>query len=291
MIGNHTARQQADVMGVINAGWADAGLHPEVFWLGYAAITAAGWNPTSANAQVIESFYAPLRPSAVKMERLYQLMSYQAQFWVDSWERVDSTARKPIFGYSRRINIPRQAAKDFALELPETPAPVTLGYAYPWSWANRRRLELAAQVRREYEELVTLLDENRQKVELNRYNLEVFHSIAGLYKENLDFLESLKRIDERFTAAYQTRAMSRRGRLLQSWIRRSMKRAKFANNAIWHFDRPNRPGTKPGNRAFYRPTAVSSSLNSTTSRTTNRTDRGLELSCLPSTLAAVRRVV
>jgi hypothetical protein len=137
------------------------------------------------------------------MERLYQLMSYQAQFWVDSWERVDSTARKPIFGYSRRINIPRQAAKDFALELPETPAPVTLGYAYPWSWANRRRLELSAQFRREYEELVALLDENRRSVELNRYNLEVFHSIAGLYKENLDFLESLKRIDERFTAAYE----------------------------------------------------------------------------------------
>jgi hexosaminidase len=206
MIGHHTARQQADVMGVINAGWADAGLHPEVFWLGYAAITAAGWNPRSASPQELTgSFYrAFYGPSAVKMERLYQLMSYQAQFWADSWERVDSTARKSIFGYSRRINIPRQAAKDFAIELPETPAPVTLGYAYPWSWANRRRLELAAQFRREYEELSALLDENRQKVELNRYNLEVFHSIAGLYKENLDFLESLKRIDERFTAAYES---------------------------------------------------------------------------------------
>jgi hexosaminidase len=204
MIGHHTARQQADVMGVINAGWADAGLHPEVFWLGYAAITAAGWNPRSIPQEMTESFYRAFHgPGAVKMERLYQLMSYQAQFWADSWERVDSTARKPIFGYSRRINIPRQAAKDFAIELPETPAPVTLGYAYPWSWANRRRLELAAQFRREYEELSALLDENRQKVELNRYNLEVFHSIAGLYKENLDFLESLKRIDERFTAAYE----------------------------------------------------------------------------------------
>jgi hexosaminidase len=205
MIGHHTARQQADVMGVINAGWADAGLHPEVFWLGYAAITAAGWNPTSASPQEMsESFYrAFYGPSAVNMERLYQLMSYQAQFWADSWERVDSTARKPIFGSSRRINIPRQAAKDFALELPETPAPVTLGYAYPWTWANRRRLELAAQFRREYEELMALLEENRRKVELNRYNLEVFHSIAGLYKQNYDFLESLKRIDEQFTATYE----------------------------------------------------------------------------------------
>lgn len=204
MIATHTARQQADVMGMINAGWGDAGLHPEAFWLGYAAINAAGWKPTANPQEMTESLYrAFYGPSAAKMERLYQLMSYQAQFWADSWERVDSTARKTIFGYSRRINIPRQAAKDFALELPEPPAPVTLGYAYPWSWANRRRLELATEFRREYEELVTLLDENRRKVELNGYNLEVFHSIAGLYKENYDFLEGLKRIDERFAAAYQ----------------------------------------------------------------------------------------
>lgn len=204
MIATHTARQQADVMGVINAGWGDAGLHPEVFWLGYAAITAAGWNPKANHQDTTESFYrAFYGPSAAKMERLYQLMSYQAQFWSDSWERVNSTARKTIFGYSRRINIPRPAANDFALELPETPAPVTLGYSYPWSWANRRRLELATQFRREYDELMALLEENRRKVELNGYNLEVFHSIAGLYKENYDFLEGLKRIDERFTAAYE----------------------------------------------------------------------------------------
>ena len=37
-----------------------------------------------------------------------------------------------------------------------------------------------------------MLEENRRKVELNRYNLEVFHSIAGLYRQNLDFLESLE---------------------------------------------------------------------------------------------------
>lgn len=204
MIATHTARQQADVLGVINAGWADAGLHPEVFWLGYATITAAGWNPRANPQELNESFYrAFYGPGAAKMERLYQLMSYQAQFWADSWERVDSTARKSIFGGSRRIFVPRQAAKDFALELPETPAPATLGYAYPWSWANRRRLELAAQFRREYDELIALLEENRRKVELNGYNLEVFHSIAELYKENFDLLEGLQRIDERFTAADQ----------------------------------------------------------------------------------------
>lgn len=215
MISHHTGRMQADVMGVINAGWGDAGLHPETFWLGYAAITAAGWRPKSPGPQEItEGFYrAFYGPSAAKMNRLYQLMSYQAQFWADSWERAESAARKPIFGSSRKIFVPRQMAQDFTLDLPERPAPETLAYSYPWSWANRRRLELAARFRHEYEELLTLLEENRRKVECNHYSLEVFHSIAGLYRQNLDFLESLSRIDTQLKAASEA---SRNGQAQQA---------------------------------------------------------------------------
>lgn len=203
MISGNEARQQADVLGVINAGWADAGVHPETFWMGYAAITAAGWRPkTPDHHEVAGSFYrAFYGPGAVRMERLYQLMSYQAQAWADSWERGQSTARKTIFGSSRRIAIPRYAAEDYTLELPEVPAPNDLGYSYPWTWANRRRLELSTQARAEYNELQTLLKENLGKVQTNRYNLEVFESIAGLYGENLDFLDGMSKIDKALAAA------------------------------------------------------------------------------------------
>ena len=44
------ARGQADVIGAVVAGWGDAGLHPETFWLGYASITAAAWQPGIAHA-------------------------------------------------------------------------------------------------------------------------------------------------------------------------------------------------------------------------------------------------
>ena len=43
------ARGQADVIGAVVAGWGDAGLHPETFWLGYASITAAAWRPGIAH--------------------------------------------------------------------------------------------------------------------------------------------------------------------------------------------------------------------------------------------------
>ena len=210
-ISTHTARTQADVLGVINAGWADAGLHPDTFWLGYAAITAAGWRPSTPDwREVTQSFYRPFYgPGARNMDRLYQLMSHQAQFWADSWDRADTTARKPIFGSSRRVFVPRQAAKDFTIELPEAPAPGDLAYSYPWSWANRKRLDLASQFRQENDELLNLLDENLGRVEVNRYNLEVYVSIARLYRQNLDMLASLRLIDARLSSAY---AASRGGK-------------------------------------------------------------------------------
>lgn len=203
MISTHSGRAQADVLGTINAGWADAGLHPETFWLGYAAITAAGWRPATPDPrEIMHSFYRVFYgPSARKMDRLYQLMSYQAQFWADSWERAETAARKPLFGSSRRIFVPRQPAQDFTLDLPQTPAPADLAYPEPWSRANRKRLERASQFRQENAELLDLLDANLRTVEYNRYNLEVFLSIARIYRQNLDLLESLSRIDTLFAAA------------------------------------------------------------------------------------------
>ena len=55
------ARQQGDLMGLLVAGWADMGLHPETFWLGYATIAASGWNPAAGgcrgrHARVLSSF-------------------------------------------------------------------------------------------------------------------------------------------------------------------------------------------------------------------------------------------
>ena len=214
-ISTHSGRTQADVLGTINAGWADAGLHPETFWLGYAAITAAAWHPATPDPrEIMHSFYRVFYgPSARKMDRLYQLMSYQAQFWADSWERAEMSARKPLFGSSRRIFVPRQPVQDFTLDLPEAPALNNLAYSYPWSWANRKRLELAAQFRQENAELLTLLEENLRSVEANRYNLEVFVSIAKLYRQNLDLLESLSRVDTLFTTAY---AAAREGQAQQA---------------------------------------------------------------------------
>ena len=56
------------------------------------------------------------------MDRIYELMSGQAQFWEDSWEGKPSTARKGIWGNSNSIFRPRHPAHDQTSALPPVPA-------------------------------------------------------------------------------------------------------------------------------------------------------------------------
>ena len=131
----HTLREQGDVMGVFIAGWADAGLHPETYWLGYAAAPAAAWNPHESDpVELMDSFYSLFYgSSASRIGRLYQLMSGQAEFWEDSWDEMASGVRPPIWGDSDRVFQPPRPAYDQTLpELPVPSAPL-LQVGHDWS--------------------------------------------------------------------------------------------------------------------------------------------------------------
>jgi hexosaminidase len=184
------SRQQTDIIGTVVAGWADAGLHPETFWLGYATITAAGWRPSARSAQESTAAFYKLfyGDGTTNMNRVYQLMSQQAQFWTDSWEQGPSP-RIGLFGNSDGIFNPRRPEKDPTLALPQAPGADLKGaHAADWRSDNARRLQLAADALADNDELMGLLEENMRSVQLNRYNLEVYISIAQLYRQNLEML-------------------------------------------------------------------------------------------------------
>ncbi len=191
----NSARGSADLIGTVVAAWADAGLHTETFWLGYATVTAAGWHPGTpqrqeAAAAFYHSFYGD---SAANMNRVYQLMSQQARFWSDSWEWGTST-RKPLFGNSAAIFRPRQPVRDQTLSLPPAPRD-DLEFDPSWTQANTRRLELASSYLAENDELLALLHDNAGRITLNKYNLEVFISVAHLYRQNLTMLLDIGRMN------------------------------------------------------------------------------------------------
>ncbi len=186
-----------DIMGVIVAAWSDAGLNPETFWLGYVAGTAAGWNTQPQTAQeltdrFLNSFYGP---GSYKMDRVYQLLSRQAQFWTISWDREPSTLRTPIVGNSEGIYKIPEPATDWTLPDLPVPSAKDLSLDKDWSADNSLRLQSAQKFLTENDELDSLLKNNIQNDGHQIYNLQVFHSIAMLCRQNLNFLLDLQHID------------------------------------------------------------------------------------------------
>lgn len=199
-IAEDPARSNADLTGAIVAGWADMGLHPETFWLGYAAATAATWNSHSDPRELMDAFYSDFYgENIVRLDRVYQLLSYQAQFWNDSWETGPSTARKPILGYSQGIFPQPRPARDQYINLPAVPSPEDLSIAAPA--IDQRRSDLISTYRSQNDELLGLLYENLRRAERNRYNLQIFITIANICRQNLDLLQKLDRVTADFIAA------------------------------------------------------------------------------------------
>jgi hypothetical protein len=201
---------EADLMGVFIAGWADAGLHPETFWRGYVTGPAAGWHSGTSGQELAASFDALFYgPRASSIGRIYQLMSEGAQFWQDSWDTGPSAARKPIWGDSNHIFDTPHAANDQFLPPLPVPAPRVLRIDSDWRAENARRLALADQSLARNDELFDLLLANIHNADFNRYNLEVFLSIAKLYRQNLQMLESLGQIVDALAEADTSAAKGR----------------------------------------------------------------------------------
>lgn len=196
------SRGVADLHGAIVAGWGDAGQHSEDFWLGYATGMAAAWHPGSTDSRELIAAFFPLFYgwTADRMDRAYQLLSYQAQFWSDSWERVESKTLKPIWGNSNRIYTPPHPRQEQSLTLPAVLGE-ELKHSASWNEANGQRLQLAAQFLNESDELIAILNGNLLRAERNQYNVEVMLSNALLCRQNVAFLLTLGRIDKQLGTA------------------------------------------------------------------------------------------
>ena len=193
--------KKADLAGVIVAGWADAGLHPQTFWLGYATGAAMGWNHSGANADdLAERFYTTFyRTGNANIKRVYELASRQAQFYEDSWEWEPSDSRTPIFGNSADVFVTPKPALDQRLLMLPTPDSNDLSLKFNWADSNNKRLQLAQSFLKENDELTLLL--NNLNVENNQYNIEVIKTVASLCRQNISMLLYLKKISELLQSA------------------------------------------------------------------------------------------
>ncbi len=222
----------SDLLGVFVAGWADAGVHPETFWLGYATGTAAGWNRQPASSEEMESsFYALFYGrGATNIGRVYQLMSEGAQFWQDSWDTGPSTARKLIWGNSYTRFQPERPASDQFLPTLPTPSADLLQLGSDWLSQNQKRLDLASGFLAQNSELLDLLYENLQRIRFNRYNLEIYLAIGGLYRENLFFIQDLGHIADLLKTAQAEAASGESAKAVNS-LDRALDLARVMRDA------------------------------------------------------------
>ncbi|HXH47828.1 MAG TPA: hypothetical protein VNM47_00510, partial [Terriglobia bacterium] len=203
-----SSRENSDLMGIFVAGWGDGGLHPETFWLGYATGPAWAWHPGSPRPdEARDNFYHLFYgQGAQDMGRVYQLMSTQAEFWDSIWDREPSSARKPIFGSSHQIFKPRRPEHDHTLPLPPVPQGEYLRLGYDWGKANARRVRMAQDSMPANDELLDLLHKNLRSVQFQKYNLRVYLSIAGLYRQNLEMIQAMNEVDGALKSAQEAAA-------------------------------------------------------------------------------------
>jgi hypothetical protein len=204
-------RQQSNLMGVFVAAWADSGLHPATFWLGFAAGSAWAWHPGAPRPDAAaERFYKRFYGQNAKdMLEVYQLMSAQAEFYETSWDWGPSDARIGIWGNSEGRFIPRRPAKDQSIPLPGIPQADSLQVNYDWSVANARRLRLARRQLPNNKKLLQLLAQSQRSALRNRYNLQVFTSIAKLERQNLTMIAQFGQIDRSLKRAHSDAVQGR----------------------------------------------------------------------------------
>jgi hexosaminidase len=194
----------ANPVGVYGAAWDDSGLHSETFWLGWATVAQYGWNPGTAPveqtaAEFMNIYYG--RDAGSLME-IYRSLQNQARFFQRSWDRVVSRVRGPGYGNSDGKGL-GTTRYDQTLPSPPSPRLPGLDFVPVYRENYQERLQEAAQRALENDVLVHELLQAMSSVTRNRYNLEVFLSLARLTGHQNRVLLGMREIEDRLESARQ----------------------------------------------------------------------------------------
>jgi len=230
----------SDATGVVVAARGGAGMHTETFWLGYAAISAAAWNPGVNAKESMAAFYALFYgPQTVNIDRVYELMSRQAQFYGQS------------------------------IPLPPAPSP-DLRRDSTWTRDNTKPVLLASAALTENTELLGLLDRHTPLASgYPQYGLSVFHTIAQLCRQNLNMISDLGKIDTLLDSAQENArdglpqdAVAAVDQALTIAVAIRASRNAVLNEAIYTWDRTWYPrnATVDGRRFLHDPDDIEGHL-------------------------------
>lgn len=182
-------------IGTFAAAWDDAGLHSETFWLGWATVNQYAWSNSKPDLEqnvldFMDVFYGYEAPYMVD---IYQSLQSGARYYEDLWERRPSTERYMVYGSSYGPTPYR--VFDIYLEMPNLPSVSDLSISTNFRDKNKEKIESATKLKPIIEELIHKLIYATNHVSRNRYNLEVFLSIASLEKYTINTVLDLAKIE------------------------------------------------------------------------------------------------
>jgi hexosaminidase len=189
--------QQANPLGVYGAAWDDSGLHNETFWLGWATVAQYGWTLAAPSveqtaAEFMNIYYGP---QVTDMVEVYRGLQAQARFFERSWERVVSNVRGPGYGnsYGKGSGTTRY---DYTLPPPALPALPNLYFTRVYAGEYGRLADEAHRMAVDNDVLTYRIQQNVLKATRNRYNLEVFLSLAELTGHHDRMILGMKGIED-----------------------------------------------------------------------------------------------
>jgi len=194
--------REGNAIGVYGAAWDDSGLHGETFWLGWATVAQCGWKPDTPSieqhvAEFMNLFYGP---NTTGMVEVYRGLQAQARFFDQSWDRVVSRVRGQAYGNSDGKGIGGRRY-DRTLPAPALPSLPGLDFKQVYTGRYEKLVDRARQMTIENDVLQHRLHENIAKAERNRYNLEVFLSLAEFTAHHSRLLLGMKNTEDRLKAA------------------------------------------------------------------------------------------
>jgi hypothetical protein len=177
-------------------------IHEEVFHLGWATVTQYAWNPhgpttEQTKADFMDVFYGHDSPD---MMPVYRLLTEGAQFFTTGWDHVTSVERHPGYGnsYGKGIGTRRT---DEILGLPEIPREANLKAAPTFGVKYADLIKRAEDMKIKNDDLVNRLTRFAAQVRRNRYNLEVYLSIAYLERYFISTILTLRDAEGNITRA------------------------------------------------------------------------------------------
>ncbi|HRE52758.1 MAG TPA: beta-N-acetylhexosaminidase [Flavitalea sp.] len=192
----------AQMIGAFSAAW-DSGVHNEAFWLGWAATMQYAWTAARPSieqtvADFMDIYYGHGSPDMVEA---YKLLEKGAKFYTKMWDMPVSKERGPGYTPSNTKSIDGGKRMDEMLDMPPIPSGVDLKFEPAFAKKYEQKIAEAKELADEMDKLAGILQQNISKVRRNKYNLEVFLSIAYLERYSVKIFPRLARVEAMLESA------------------------------------------------------------------------------------------